>query len=56
MVHDAVVLSAARSPIGSFIGGLADLEPQEPATVFAGDCTPGVDAAHRIVTCELHSD
>jgi len=29
MTHDVVVLSAARSPIGTFAGGLSDFEPQE---------------------------
>lgn len=29
MTHDVVVLSAARSAIGTFAGGLSDIEPQE---------------------------
>lgn len=47
MAHDVVVLSAARSPIGSFAGGLADLEPQElGATVLReAIARSGVDAA-----------
>ena len=46
MTHDVVVLSAARSPIGTFAGGLSDQDPQTlGATVLAeAIARSGVDA------------
>lgn len=54
MTHDVVVLSAARSPIGSFAGGLADFEPHElGATVLReAIARSGVDATRvESLTC-----
>lgn len=54
MTHDVVVLSAARSPIGSFAGGLSSLEPADLGSLVlkAAIERAGVDGARlESLTC-----